>query len=237
VELAKEMLLLAGRIITIFPLMLVVALYMGKRSIGELPVFDFLVIIALGAVVGADIADPKIEHLHTAVAIVLIGLLQKGVSTWAIRSRKIGKWITFEPTVVVHKGVLLKQNLQKVRYSIDNILQMLREKDIFHLEEVELAVLEANGKLTVYKKTQKSAVTIEDLGLLKKQPGFAYPLIVDGKVSHEVLSYLNKDMTWLEAQLRTKGVNTDEVFFASIDESLHLYVSKASSDHTPPILH
>ncbi len=76
--------LVAGRIITTFPLMLTVALFMEKRSIGELPMFDFLIIIALGAVVGADIADPKIEHLHTAVAIILIGLLQRGVSTLAI---------------------------------------------------------------------------------------------------------------------------------------------------------
>lgn len=121
---------------------------MGKRSIGELPVFDFLVILALGAVVGADIADPKIEHLHTAVAIVLIGLLQRGVSILAIKVRKFGKMITFEPTVVIHNGGLIEENLKKVRYSIDNILQMLREKDTFSLDEVELAVLEANGRLS-----------------------------------------------------------------------------------------
>lgn len=66
-ETVKEILVVYGRIITILPLLLVVTLFMGKRSIGEMPVFDFLIIITLGAVVGADIADPKIEHLHTAV--------------------------------------------------------------------------------------------------------------------------------------------------------------------------
>lgn len=102
-ETVKELLLITGRIATIFPLILIVTLYMGKRTIGELPVFDFLVIIALGAVVGANIADPKIEHLHTFFAIVLIGLMQRAVSSLAIRLRKFGKWITFEPTVVVHQ--------------------------------------------------------------------------------------------------------------------------------------
>ncbi|WP_029192772.1 DUF421 domain-containing protein [Paenibacillus harenae] len=236
-EIIKDLLLVAGRIITIFPLMLMVALYMGKRSIGELPVFDFLVIIALGAVVGADIADPKIQHLHTAVAIILIGLLQRWVSTLAIKIRKFGKWITFEPTVVVHNGNILILNLQKVRYSIDNILQMLREKDIFHLDEVELAVLEANGKLSVYKKPLKTAVTVEDLGLVKKRIGLAYPLILEGKVTEEVLSHLNKDMVWLESQLHAKGLNKEDVIFASIDENFELFVSQPYSGHIPPIKH
>lgn len=233
----KDILLVSFRIVTIFPLMLLVALYMGKRSIGELPVFDFLIIIALGAVVGADIADPKIEHIHTAVAIVLIGLLQRAVSALAIRSRKFGKWITFEPTVVVHKGNIIVRNLQKVRYSIDNILQMLREKDIFHIDDVELAVLEANGRLSVFKKPQKTAVVAEDLGLTKTLTGLSFPLIVEGTVSMEVLAYINKDMIWLESQLRDKGVDKQNIFFASIDEYGELHIAKSYSNPIPPVRH
>jgi len=210
---------------------------MGKRSIGELPVFDFLVILALGAVVGADIADPKVEHLHTAVAIVLIGLLQRGVSILAIKVRKFGKMITFEPTVVIHNGGLIEENLKKVRYSIDNILQMLREKDTFSLDEVELAVLEANGRLSVYKKPLKTPVTVEDLGLVKKEKGLAYPLIVDGIVVEKVLSYMNKDILWLEEQLRLKKVNVEDVFFASINEDLQLKISNINSSEIPPLQH
>ncbi|MFS0728270.1 DUF421 domain-containing protein [Paenibacillus sp. 1P07SE] len=236
-ELMKELLLVSGRIVTIFPLMLIVALYMGKRSIGEMPVFDFLVILALGAVVGADIADPKIEHLHTVVAIILIGLLQRGVSLLAIKARKFGRWITFEPTVVVHNGSFLMHNLQKGRYSMDNILQMLREKDVFQLDEVELAILEANGRLTVYKKPSKTPVTAEDLGLEKKQKGLAYPLILEGTVSENVLAYLNKDIAWLELQLQDKGLKKEDVVFASIDEDGQLYLSQAVASPIPPIHH
>lgn len=100
-ELVKELLVVVGRIVTILPLMLGITFFMGKRSIGELPVFDFLIIITFGAVVGADIADPQIEHIHTAVAIVLIGTFQKVVSKLKIRYRKFGHLITFEPTVVI----------------------------------------------------------------------------------------------------------------------------------------
>src|SRR5690606_13929641 len=87
----KEILLVYGRIITILPLLLVMTLYMGKRSIGQLPVFDLLIIITLGSVVGADIADPHVEHIHTAFAIVGIAILQRVITYLILRHRKIGR--------------------------------------------------------------------------------------------------------------------------------------------------
>jgi len=86
-----------------------------------------------------------------------------------------GSSFSFEPTVVVHQGNLLVHNLKKVKYSIDNILQLLREKDIFHLADIEFAVLEANGRLTVYKKSPKSAPTLEELGLVRQQSDLSSP--------------------------------------------------------------
>ena len=100
-ELMMELLIVTGRILTIFPLLLVVALYMGKRAIGELPVFDFLIVISLGAIAGADLADPKISHIHTGVAIIIIGFFHKAITTLIIKYRRFGHMITFEPTIVI----------------------------------------------------------------------------------------------------------------------------------------
>lgn len=236
-ETLKDLLLIAGRIVTIYPLMLIVGLFMGKRSLGELPVFDFLVILSLGSVVGADIAEPNINHVHIGIAIVLIGLLQRVVSILAIKSRRFGKLISFEPTIVIHQGNLLVKNLKHVRYSIDNILQMLREKDVFHLPDVELAILEANGKLTVYKNGPTSAPTLEDLGLAKRNCDLSYPLIVEGTVYKDTLSYIKKDAFWLESQLQAKGVCQDDIFYASVDDNGIIYVSDKTVLNPPPIRH
>jgi uncharacterized membrane protein YcaP (DUF421 family) len=225
-ELMKELLLVTGRILTIIPLMLLVALYMGKRSIGELPVFDFLVIITLGAVVGADIADPKIQHIHTAVAIVLIGLLQKIVSKAVIKHRKLGHLITFEPTIVIQEGILIYKNLKKLRYSVDNVMQMLREKDVFNLSEVHLGIIEANGRLSVLKKDCNSYVTLEDLNLSKKSPILSYPIIIDGTIHRDVLKKLHLSEQWLKDELA--GINiekTEEVLFASVNDKKELHIS------------
>jgi uncharacterized membrane protein YcaP (DUF421 family) len=182
-----EMLNIFGRILTILPLLLLITLWMGKRSIGELPVFDFLVIITLGSVVGADIADPDINHIFTFVAIIVIAAFQYVISTWSVKQRSFGRLVTFEPTVVMKDGMFLVDNLRKIRYSIDNVLQMMREKDIFDLREVDTAIIEASGNLSVYKRAEKQEVKIEDMGLVPTAPGMGYTLIADGQLYPEVL--------------------------------------------------
>lgn len=225
-EIIKELAILLGRIVTIFPLTLAIALYMGKRSIGELPIFDFLVIIILGAVVGADIADPQIEHIHTAVAIVLIGIFQKVVSKLKIRYRKFGHLITFEPTVVIQDGQFIVSNLKKIRYSIDNVLQMLRENDVFDISDVHLGVVEANGKISVLKKPNKTEITAEDMNITGKEVSLSYPIVVDGQVYNDTLAKLNLSDLWITEQLKNNGINSiEEVFFASVNMKKELHVS------------
>lgn len=239
-ETIKEILVVYGRIFTILPLLLVVTLVMGKRSIGELPVFDFLIILTLGAVVGADIADPSIKHLPTVSAIIAIAVLQRVISSLLIKNRLLGRLITFEPTAVVKNGVFLVGNLKRIRYSLDNILQMLRERDIFDLREVELALIEANGKLTVYKKPHKSVVTIEDLGIEKKHESIAYPVIIEGKVDPAILTELNLDEKWLENTLKKKGItDMTTIFFASINarNEIHLSFENDTTNIIPEISH
>lgn len=225
-EMVKEFAILLGRIITIFPLMLAITLYMGKRSIGELPVFDFLVIVILGAVVGADIADPNIKHVHTAVAIVLMGIFQKVISRLKIKYRRFGHIITFEPTIVIQDGKFLVSNLSKIRYSIDNILQMLREQEVFDISEVYLGIVEANGNISILKKSNKAEVTIEDMNLNKKQSSLSYPIIVDGILYNDTLIKLNLSENWLREHLDNLSINSvEEVFFASINMKKELHVS------------
>ncbi|MBB6453762.1 uncharacterized membrane protein YcaP (DUF421 family) [Salirhabdus euzebyi] len=239
-ETVKELVMILGRIVTIIPLLLFVTIFMGKRAIGELPIFDFLIILILGAVVGADIADPNIQHLHTAVAIVAIGIFQRIVASWKIKNRKVGRLITFEPTVVVQNGKLLDNNLRKIRYSMDNILQMLRDKNVFDISEVETAIVESNGGLSVLKKANKNTVIREDLAISKTSPGIALPIIVEGEVYDDVLRSFQKDTNWLQNKLKEHGVmNIKEVFFASINRDLQLHISMKEEKNiqVPRILH
>ncbi|MBM7650244.1 uncharacterized membrane protein YcaP (DUF421 family) [Bacillus ectoiniformans] len=236
----NEFFILVGRVVTILPLMLGVTLFMGRRSIGELPVFDFLILMSLGAVVGADIADPKIEHIHTAVAIILIGLLQKAVAILKIKSRMVGQFITFEPIVVIMNGEIIEKNLRKIQYSIDNLLFMLREDGVFDISHVQVGIIEGNGKLTILKTQEKQEVTNEDLNIVKTASGLSYPVIIEGKLFQEVLDFLQLNEEFIKERLRYVGVQKlEEVFFASIDEEKNVTVTLKNRPihHIPPISH
>jgi len=238
VEIWKDFGIVAIRSVTLFPLLLATTLFMGRRSIGELPVFDFLVILSLGSVVGADIADPDIRHLPTAFAIVFIGLLQKTVAILVIRYRKFGRLITFEPAVMIYKGKLVAKHLRKYKYSIDNILQMLREQEIFDVTSVHLAVLEANGKLSVLKTGSTMPVTAPQLGLAPQQPQAAYPVIIEGKLKYDTLQQLHISEQQLYEQLRQRGVLAQDVFLAVCQDISSLNITLYEESLTlPPVKH
>ncbi|MFC4320426.1 DUF421 domain-containing protein [Litchfieldia salsa] len=238
-EMVKDILLVQGRIITIIPLLLIITLIVGKRSIGELPVFDFIIIITLGSLVGADIADPSVDHIPTAAAVITIGILQRIIQGTSIKYRKFGQLITFEPTIVIRDGFFLVKNMKKIRYSVDNVLTMLRENGVFDTEDVALAIIEANGNLTVQKKPMKTNVTIEDLKLNKLKSGIAYPVLVEGRIYSSILEKLNLDNEWLIAQLQRKGLQVEDIFFASVtaDNKLHISLIDYPNDLQPTILH
>lgn len=242
-EYAFQILKVLGRIVTILPLALFATLYMGKRSIGELPVFDFLVILTLGAVVGADIADPKINHIYTAIAIIAIALLQKLIATWKIKNRKIGRLLTFEPTIVIYQGQFLVNKMKKIQYSIDTILQMLREHQIFNVKDVELAIVEANGNLSVKMYPEKEAARVEHI---HPQPnifnkGIDVPVVIDGEIYEKVLQSRNLNESWLYEELERKNIfDVKDVFYAAVNDMNELYVCIKTTNNLqnlPPIQH
>lgn len=239
-ELFLDFLKVLGRIITILPLMLVVTLYMGKRSIGELPVFDFIVIITLGAVVGADIADPSIHHLPTAGAIIAIALLQKVIAWAKIKNHRVGRLLTFEPTLVIYEGQFHIKNMHSISYSIDNVLQMLREKDVFRVEDVYFALIEANGNLSVKLNPEKEAAKVEDVRPTGYVNSIEFPVIMDGRVYKETLAYKGLNEVWLRQELLKQQVATvEDVFYASVNEHNQLHVSLRNPVQNPtiPIFH
>nr|WP_323741920.1 YetF domain-containing protein [Salinibacillus xinjiangensis] len=172
------------------------------------------------------IADPKINHFLTVLAIILVGILQRLVVHWKIKNRKVGRFITFGPTVVIHNGKIIEDNLRQIRYSVDNVLQMLRQKDVFDLNEVETGIIEANGQLSVYKKPAEHTVTLKDMGLVKTTPSIAFPVVVEGRFYSDELKDFQVNEEWLMKQLNNKGIcQLNDVFYVSINRSLELHIS------------
>lgn len=223
--------ILTGRIVTIMMIFLVMTLLTGRRKVGEIPVFDFLIVITLASVVGADIADPGIKHLPTAYAVILIILIQYLYGVLIIKNRKLGKLLTFEPVVVIENGQFVKSSLRRLKYSVDIILTMLREKDVFDVGEVEFAIIESTGKLSVLKKSQFQPVTAKEIKLNTSYKGLSIPLIVEGEIYEDNLKKLELSLDWLYEQLKKSNINSEKhVFYAAIDTEGQLYISKGKEE-------
>lgn len=134
-------------------------------------------------------------------------------------------------------------NLRRHNYSIDNVLQMLREQEVFDITDVHLGIIEASGRLSILKKDSKSSVTLEDINLNRTSSSLSYPVIIDGKVYKKVLDRLKLSDKWLKKELKKLNVHDEkEVFFASVNTKNELQISlknymEESPDNILPIYH
>lgn len=220
-------LIIAFRIVSAMALILFLTLKTGRRKIGELPVYDFLSIIVIGSVIGADISEPNIPHLPTLFAVVVIVALQYLVSRLLINNKRIARKITFGPTVVIQNGQFIKSNMERLKYSVENVLMALREQGVFDLNEVEFAIIEGSGGVSVLKKSQSQPLTPSDMNINTAVRGVSIPLITDGKVYDSNLEQLKLNRQWLAAELEKTGIHGfSEVFYADINAEGKLYVSR-----------
>lgn len=223
----NEYLLVFFRIITIMSLLLFSTLFiMGKRPIGELPVFDFLSIIVMGAIVGADIADPNIKHMPTAFAVIVLAFIQRGVSILSVKNRKFRSLINFEPTVVVHNGQLLQKNIKKINYTVSEVLMLLREKEIFDLDKVAYGIIEPNGNLSLLKKSEHEELTPKHMSIYTPENSIYITVIFEGKLQTSNIAETNFTEQYIIDKIKERGYNNiEEIFFASIDKNGSMHIS------------
>ena len=144
----------------------------------------------------------------------------------SLKSRYFAKFIEGEPTFVIMNGKILEKFMRGMRYRLEDLLEQLRLKDVFDLSEIEFAVLEKNGSLSVLKKSQNQPVTPKDLNLPTEYKGISSVLIYDGAIMKQNLRRMNLEQSWLENELNKQGIKeVSAVFLASLETSGNLYVN------------
>jgi len=226
--------------LAVFVLLLILSRIIGKKFLGQMTFFDFVTGITIGTIGGA--------YVTTAVngANVLFGpifftifVFLTGVLTFkSIPARKI---IEGEPLVVIQNGKIFENNMRKIRYNADDLLMQLREKGIFDLTEVEFAILEPHGQLSVLKKSQYLTLTPKDMKFSTNYKGVSSEIIRDGKIVTQNLEQNNLTHEWLFNQLTVQGVSkvedvylgtlsTDGVLFIDLLKDNLDYVQKVEDD-------
>ena len=135
--------------------------------------------------------------------------------------------ITGDPKIVIVDGLILEDTLKRMKYTAYDLVQLLRNKDVFDLKEIEFAILEPNGQLSVLKKSEYKNLTPKDMKIKTQPSKLSLDVIYDGIIIEENLKRLNKEKKWLLGQLKVQGIqDISEVFFATLDTSGGLYIDK-----------
>lgn len=207
-----------------FITLLILTRLMGKKQLSQLTFFDYIIGITIGSIAASFTTDLQVEAAVHFAGLITWALWEVVLGVITIHNRRIRKVIDGEPTVVVHNGKILESNLERMNYTLDDLRMQLREKDAFSLSEVEFALLEPNGALSVLKKPQHRSVTPQDLGLQTTSKGVAVELIMGGKVIDANLRQMNLSRKWLDEQLRQRGLRLEQVYYAEVNAERELYI-------------
>lgn len=208
-----------------FAFLLLFSRLVGKKQINQFSFFDYIVGITVGS-----IAATMTTELDSPPYIHLLGMFVWFLFSWilgviTIKNRVASKLFLGEPTIIIHNGKILERNMAKMNYHMDELMQQLRIRGVFDPKDVEFAVLETNGYLSVKKKSQKRTLTPQDLKIPTKYEGMSIELIYDGQILHQNLEMIGLNQKWLMAELRKQKINSlDQVSLCTIDSEGKLYV-------------
>lgn len=174
---------------------------MGKREIGELSIMDFIVSIFIAEMVAISIENYKQSIFVSLIPIIVLVIIQIVIAKVSLHNSYVRKVLDGEPSVIIERGIVNFKEMKKQRYNLDDLLTQLRINSIKSINEVDYAILETSGKLSIFKKDQ------DDLN------NYPLPLIVDSRVNKKVLKALNKNEDWLYKELVNKKVNLDNIFY------------------------
>ncbi|MFD2213832.1 MULTISPECIES: DUF421 domain-containing protein [Bacillaceae] len=182
---------------TLFLYFLIVLIFrlMGKREIGELSILDLVVFIMIAEMAVTAIEAPSDPLINTVIPMLILMIIQISLAYLSLKNQKIRHILDGKPTIIINRGKVDEQAMRTQRYNFDDLMTQLRDKNINNVADVEFAILEPTGKLSVIERQKKN----------KKQPELQLPLIVDGNIQDENLLTINKNNLWLRQQLRKLG--------------------------------
>src|SRR5699024_10852361 len=211
------MLIIFIRSILLYIIVLVVMRLMGKREIGQLQPFELAISIMIADLASTPMADTGIPITNGIIPILALLVMHLVISILNIKSIKGRQILCGKPSILIYRGKINEKNLKKERFTVNELEERLRGNNIVNIGDVEYAILETSGQITVIQKPNKRNTIPEDFGIEPEYEGIAYDLVLDGKVMYENLKILNKDYEWLKKQVAKFGILPEEALIVTID--------------------
>ena len=201
---------------TVFFYFFIMLIYriMGKREVGQLGIIDLIVSILMAELAMISIEGYDKSIFYSILPIVTLTILQTILAYFSIKKPKFRNFLDGNPSIIIKEGHINYKEMLKQRYSLDDLLVQIRDKGFKSLEEVEYAILENNGSLSVF-------------GYANKNKYLPLPIILDGKVQKDTLKYLDKDEEWIDNILTKKDVKLENIFYAFYKDK-NIFIIKQS---------
>ena len=206
----------------------IIAKILGHKQMSQLDFFDYITGITIGSI-AAELATELEKPLKPLIAMVVYGIVAVTLTLITSKLPKARKFINGTPTIIMNNGKLYRKNMKKSKLDLSEFMVLCRQEGYFNLDDIQTAVFEYNGRLTVLPKSLKRPANPEDLSLSPKPQSITTEVIMDGKILHENLKRMGLDSVWLEKQIKKQGFkNAKEVFLGVCDENKQLTLYKSS---------
>ena len=200
---------------------------MGRKQIGELNTFDYIIGITIGSIASEMTVNNDVSLINCIVAMAVLSLIGILISYGTTKSMFLRRFFTGCPIILIENGKIIEKGLNKARFDINDLLQECRINGYFDISEIAYAVMEANGRISFLLKSKYTPVTLSDMKIKASKKGLCVNLIIDGNIMMEHLKNINKDSAWLLTRLENMGYSDySNILLASCDtkEQITVYL-------------
>ncbi len=214
------------RSILLYIIVLIVMRFMGKREIGQLQPFELAISIMIADLASIPMTETGIPISRGIVPILGLLIIHLAISAINLKSINARKIICGKPRILIYRGKIDEQALVKERFTVNELEERLRDKDVFNIGDVEYAILETSGQVSVIKKPDKRTTTPEDFNITPEYEGIPYDLVVDGKVMDKNLQAIGKNYVWLKKEVGKFNMLPEEALIITLDGKGQIFCQK-----------
>lgn len=214
------------RAIILYIIVLIVMRLMGKREIGQLQPFELAISIMIADLASVPMTELGIPITNGIIPILGLLVMHMLISIINMKSLKMRTIMSGQPSLLIYRGKINEKILRKERLTLNELEEKLRSNNVFNLGDVEYAILETNGEVTVIQKPEKRNVIVEDLNITPEYEGISYDLVIDGKIMEKNLKSIGKDEKWLNTQLKKFDAKPENTLIATIDGKNEFFCQK-----------
>lgn len=207
------------RTLLLFIIIVLVMRLMGKRQIGQLQPAELVVTILLSEVASQPMLEPDLPVLYSVVSLILLTGFELLLSFVSLKSAKVRSILQGNSVVIIRDGVIQYEQIKRLRYTMDDILEALRQKDVFDISEVEYAVAETNGSLSVFLKPPYRTVSNQEIRCTVKDTGVPIAVVEDGELLENSILESGLDVAALNRMLKKKGIALENVLLVTVNKA------------------